>query len=35
MVNIDPIAMKPPVAYRYDLVDYGDDLVEGGRSIGC
>lgn len=35
MVNIDPIAMKPLVAYRHDLVDYGDDLVEGGRSIGC
>ncbi len=35
MVHIDPIAMIPPVAYRYDLVDYGDDLVDSGRSVGC
>jgi hypothetical protein len=35
MVNIDPMTMKPLVGYRYELVDYGNDLVEGGRSVGC
>ncbi len=35
MGNIDPIAMKPPVADRSDLVAYGEEMVEGGRYIGC
>ena len=35
VLNIDPIFLKTLVAYRYDLVDYGDDLFQSDSPLGC